>query len=179
MRRTLSLLVLLPLLAACTPTQTAVDTGSTSSPAAMIADIKPVLNVKLDQTTTEDAQGVPSTKATLTFSGVVDKVVDLGNIQGPITAVDEKAYVNYVEPLGNVALVLTAWFAGQGEEIWVTQHMDTKAVSVQHRYGGEEGTCTDPEQIAEFSVPATVSFTFEGLGTRVDQSSLAFCRTQN
>lgn len=133
------------------------------------------LSVTLEKTVQEDAQAVPHTKAILRLSGEVMQEVDLGDIQGELMMVNPSAYDVYREPNADVVAVLTSWFAGQGQEIIIAQSRDPHALTVTHRYGDEEGTCTAPTSLAHFPLQDFVQVTLSGFEPAVGQSSLQFC----
>lgn len=128
----------------------------------------------LEQTTTTDDQSIPHTSAKLRMSGAaMELALDLGeNIQGPLQYVNPAAYSTY-DTEGEVVAVLTAWFAGQGEEILMVSR--NGVMTIQHRFGDETGSCTDWEIIAEPTLPAEAAVELAGFGDPIEQSSLAFC----
>ncbi len=165
MRTALSTLSLVLLLAACAP-QTGSDTSSSSSP----KDRGTVVSIALQKSSeTNEADGVVHTTATLQLGGALEETVDLGDIQGELFVVE-----NANDNDADVVAMLTAWFAGQGEEIIIT-HADDK-LTVSHIYGDESGFCTEPETIAEFELSDRMSVELLGFDETVEQSSLAFCK---
>lgn len=163
-----ALLVSLVLVACSTTAPTdSTDGMSTSSKSFDIT-------VAFAQTTSEDANGIMKTDATLTFSGAaMQNEVSLGdNVQGQLEFVNPASYP--ANPNGKTIALFTTWFAGQGEEILLTQATDGK-LWITHRYGDESGTCTEWEAIAEVPAPADATIKVEGLTAPIDASSLAFC----
>ncbi|NOS68131.1 MAG: hypothetical protein HOO67_07290 [Candidatus Peribacteraceae bacterium] len=176
MRRLLPALALLALVA-CTPATPPADTSGTSSSDARVMAGKGLL-IRVEKTMTEDAQGIQHTKAVLHVSGVIEKDIDLGDIQGELFTVDPHTYPVYAEQENKPETigVFTAWWAGQGEEITVKLH--NGKLLVDHRYGDEQNTCTTPEQIAEVDLGGDVVVEFENLPDPTAKSSIAFCDTK-
>jgi hypothetical protein len=133
------------------------------------------LMIRVEQNVTEDAQGVPHNKAKLVISGVANKEVDLGDIQGELQYVDPASYPVYAEQenLPETVGLFTSWFAGQGEEVSVT--IFNQYLYVGHRMGDESGTCTKSEELAQIKLGRDVVVEWENLPTQIPNSSLAFC----
>ncbi len=135
------------------------------------------LSITLEKTMTEDVQATILTNATLTFAGATTQTLALDEIQGDLMYVDPTTYPLYKQDGSDVVAILTAWWAGQGEEIVIRQTDDAHIV-IEHRYGAEDGTCTDPEQLADFALSGKVQSTLENFGEPVAQSSIQFCQEQ-
>ena len=130
-------------------------------------DAGPV-TLEFEKTTSEDELATLHTKASLSAA---DQTIDLGDILGDLIPVKASAYGIYD---GEVLLVLTSWWAGQGEEIVVTRSED--GIMVTHRFGDESGTCTEATVLGEIKVSGDAEVTLKGLGTEIlDQSSIRFC----
>ncbi len=165
--------LLLLALVACAPTIAPIDGAPSTSTPTMIRDGK-TATVTLELSASEDAQATVHTKARLNVTGVVTTIVNLGEVAGPLQVVKESAYGLYKKPNGAPILVLSAWWAGGGDEFVVTRTQD--GLLIQKRSGDESGTCTTLETVGEVALPAGTEVTLEGLGEdRVDQSSLTFC----
>jgi hypothetical protein len=132
--------------------------------------------VRFEQTTTEDAQSVPTTKATLHVTGVVEKDIDLGSLQGALTYVDPSKYPVYAEQENKPETVamFSNWFAGAGQEVSVQIHNQTLIVT--SREGDEGGECTHPKELARVALGKDVVVEWENLPAKSDASSLAFCK---
>ncbi len=162
------------LLVACT-TAAPGTSDQTSSEAGRFMAGKGIL-IRLDKTVTEDEQATTHTKASFHVSGAVDKDIDLGDILGDLVFVDPTTYPVYAEQelKPETIAIFTAWWAGAGEEIQVQLHEQNLIVT--RRSGGEEGVCTEWEEVAKIPLGQDVVVEWEGIeGATVDQSSLAFC----
>ncbi len=171
----------LALIAGCTPATVGTPLeGSSSSSSSVSVAPSGTLEVKLEKTLSEDELATIHTKAFLRLSGAVTQTIDLGDdIQGELVVVNPSAYGAYAAEGGTTVAVLTTWWAGQGEEIYVTQYKDPPAFTVEHRYGDEQGTCTSPELIADVELPAgDVKVELVGFEPTVEQSSLQFCHQE-
>ncbi len=169
------------LLVACTPTDAPGASSSSSSSAAPTASGSTALTVTFSKTVSEDDQAVQHTKATLALAGAVTTSIDLGEIVGELQYVNPSAYGPYAQPAGKgeTVAVLTSWFAGEGEEIIVTQFHDPHRFTVERRYGDESGTCTTTELVKDVELPGDVTIELKGFVSPVDQSTLAFCHEQD
>ncbi len=149
----------------------AVMEGTSSSEAPMSG---PVM-MSLEQSITTDENGIPHNKASLILTGVINRSIDLGDVQGELQLVDPAAYARYTVANGETIAAFSTWFAGQGEEIWVTRYNDPQALTVEHRYGDEGGICNPPGLIADIPLAreVTVDFDASGLET-IDRSSIDF-----
>ncbi len=167
----LVLLALLPVFAACTPVPAPTDTGASAS------SVPPEVTVTLELSASEDAQATVHTKARLNVTGAVTKIVNLGEVPGPLKVVEEKNYQLYMRPSAIPLLVLSSWWAGAGDEFIVTR--TENALSVGKRSGDESGACTAVEPVGEIPLSIDAKVVFAGLGDeRIDQSSLTFCAEQ-
>lgn len=124
----------------------------------------------------EDALATIMTEAVLKLSGAVNQEINLGgDIQGELVVVNPSAYGAYAKEGGETVAVLTTWWAGQGEEIFITKYSDPPSLTVEHRYGDETGICTPPELIADVELAGKVEVSLVGFEPTVAQSSLQFC----
>lgn len=133
------------------------------------------LTISLEKAMTEDAEATLHTKASLRLSGAIDDVIDLDDILGDLLYVDPKAYGVYARPNGQTVAVLTAWWAGQGEEIVITQMTAPPSLVIEHRYGDESGECTEAEVLAKYPLTATVRVSLDDFGDPTPQSRIQFC----
>lgn len=156
------------LLVACTPATPPADDGERVMEGTGIM-------IRVEKETTEDEQAVLHTKAILHVTGVAEQDIDLGDIQGELLYVDPATYPVYSEEenMPETVAIFTAWFAGQGEEIRVLLH--NQELIVDHRYGDEQNTCTEYEEIARVALGRDVVVEWENLGETTPQSSIAFC----
>lgn len=130
------------------------------------------LTITLEKNVTEDAQATPHTKAVLYFTGAADRTVDLPEILGELMYVDSAAY----EPYGDdVVAVFTSWWAGQGDEFVLRKTLDPATLTIEHRTGDEEGSCTPPAIVGTYEMPGDITVTIEGVDASVAQSSILFC----
>src|SRR3989338_5625092 len=134
------------------------------------------LTITLDTSTwTSDEDGILHSKAILHLRGAVNEIVDLGDILGELSYVNPIAYEVYRTPEREPVAVLTSWFGGSGEELVLYQLQDPPQFRIEHRFGGEEGVCTEPTIFAAFPLESDVRISFTAFEPEVDQSSLAFC----
>ena len=134
------------------------------------------LQITLNKTNHTDEVATLHTQASLEFTGVLNETVVFDDILGDLVAVKGVGFDVYEKPRSQTLMVLTSWWAGQGEEIVVSRSLDTNILTVSQRYGDEEGTCTDPEVLATFTLPDNIRITMDGISEgAVEQSSLRFC----
>lgn len=126
----------------------------------------------------EDPDGTQRTKATLHLTGAVGRDLDLGEILGELRHVDPNSYGRYAQSNADTVAAFTTWWAGGGEEIFITQHHDPRTLTIERRYGDEGGVCNPPEKMFEFVLPGEVTVTTENFGDMVERSSIDFPCTQ-
>ncbi len=131
--------------------------------------------IAFDKKVTEDDLATIHTTAALRMTGAITEEVDLGEILGELVQVDPSAYGTYAKDGTEVIAVFTAWWAGQGEEIIVRHDKTAAVLSVDHRYGDESGSCTEPQNMAEFPLAASSTLELQDTGETAAQSSLKFC----
>ncbi len=202
--RILSASLLLPLaLVACTPTpapapEARTDVAPISENEVVVADNEAVasivpgtgtaLTVALETRESEDDQSTITTTATLRFAGAVSGTLILPTILGQLNFVDPGTYgpSEYAEETDAVVVaVLSAWWAGSGEEIRITHHRgETPSLAVEHRFGNE-GTAEDPGQctpaalLGEMRLPRDATIILTGFGEAAPSSALDYCNDQD
>jgi hypothetical protein len=158
-------LTLLPVIAACTATS-----PDASKPAVPL----PGVTVTLELSASTDELATVHTRARLNMTGVVQRIMDLGEVQGALQVVKSPAYDLYQKPNSKPLLILTSWWAGAGDEFILSQTDD--GVMLQKRSGDEQGNCTALETLAEVELPTGTPVKLAVPSTEhVDQSSLKFC----
>jgi hypothetical protein len=192
--RSLHLLpVLLLALGACAtaPVTVPEPASSSSSVSAQPVSAAPVapqftgsgtkLTIRLEKSESEDSGGVLRTKATLHLTGAINTDVPLKDIVGHLSLAQKP----YVQPAGSgtTVAVLSAWWAGGGEEIWITQYHNPHALTVEYIRGSEgdpdappADTCDGPGLITDLPMQGDVTVTLEGFGKATAPSVLAWCQ---
>jgi hypothetical protein len=181
--RTFALVLFTAFLAACQTTQPQVEyvaeelmSSSSSSVSESSASLSDRLTVRLEKTVVQDDDATVRTRAFLHLSGALNETINLGDeILGELQYVDPKSYGRFAYDNADTVAVLTTWWAGQGEEIYITQFHDPHAFTVEHRYGDEGGICSPPGLIVDLPLQGDVQITLEGFGEpTVERSSIDF-----
>ena len=180
--------LLLLALVACTPAAPATDTTAQSSSEASIvaestlqAGTGTVLTIELQTTQTEDEFGTPLTTAVLRMSGTLEGDVTLPPITGTLSYVDPRSYIFAPPEAKTTTLaVLSAWFAGGGQEVAITRDHINGRLLVWYRAGDEgtaeePGVCTPLEIIASHNVPAGTEVRMAGFLDPIAHSALNYC----
>ncbi len=154
--------------------------SASSSVASSLAAGQPTtqsnaVTVTLEKSTSTDAQATVHTKAVLHLSGAVMKAVDLGDILGELRYVNHATYDLYRQKNGDPVAVLSAWWAGGGEEFVLTQFHDPHYFTIEKRYGDESGNCDPPGLVGDYPLQGDITVSLQNFGEPVDQSSLQFC----
>lgn len=136
------------------------------------------LVVRLEKEVTTDAQATVHTKATLHLTGALERTIDLGNIFGELQYVNPKAYARYHYDNADTVAAFSTWWAGQGEEIFITQFHQPHSLTVERRYGDEGGICNPPDRIIDLPLPGDVRITLQNVGEpTLDRSTIDFACT--
>jgi hypothetical protein len=167
MKRLLSASVLLLLLAACKPSTNTTDNGRVMDGTGLM--------IRLEQNITYDKDAIPHNKAIMHVTGVAEADIDLGDVYGDLLYVDPASYPTYSgnENMPETVAMFTTWFAGQGEEFNVK--LQNQNLIIDHRYGDEQGTCTELMQVTSIPLGKDVVVEWDSLPEKTDKSSLAFC----
>lgn len=172
--RHLSLLLLFPLLTGCVTVK--IDQTPENSSSSSVAAMGNVLTIQLEKSTTESSDAIPTTKAILKLSGAVDRTIVIPDITGELMNVKPGGFVAYEQESGETVAIVTAWFAGGGDEIVITRMHDTHTLIIEHRQGDEEGTCPPGVSLANIALAEDVTVSLQGFGEpTAEQSSLEFC----
>ncbi len=179
--------LLLLALAACAPAAPVTDTATQSSSEASImaestlqAGTGTTLTIELQTTQIEDA-GTPVTTAVLHMSGTIEGNVTLPPITGTLSYVDPRSYIFAPPEARTTTLaVLSAWFAGGGQEVAITRDHINKRVLVWYRAGDEgtaetAGECTPLNVIASHDVPEGTEVRLAGFSDPIEHSALNYC----
>ncbi len=179
--------LLLLALAACAPAAPVTDTTTQSSEASIMAESTlqagtgTVLTIELQTTQAEDEFGTPLTTAVLHMSGTLEGDVTLPPITGTLSYVDPRSYIFAPPEAKTTTLaVLSAWFAGGGQEVAITRDHINGRLLVWYRAGDEgtaeaAGNCTALAIIASHNVPAGTEVRMAGFLDPIEHSALNYC----
>ncbi|KKW38883.1 hypothetical protein A2454_06020 [Candidatus Peribacteria bacterium RIFOXYC2_FULL_55_14] len=137
------------------------------------------LTIRLEKSTTSDSDGTFHTRALLHLTGALNQTIELEDILGELMYVSPSGYDRFNYENAETVAVVTAWWAGQGEEIYITQFHDPHTLTVEHRYGDESGVCFPPGMIADLPLSGDVEIDLENFGLpTVERSSIDFPCTE-
>lgn len=138
--------------------------------------------VRLDQSVTEDAQGVPHTEATVHVTGAMTEDFALNDfgLQGELRYVNPQTYPVYAEQENKpeIIAIFTSWFAGFGHEVRLSLDPQNYFLMLEIREGDETNDCTPWELLHTFVLPQDTVVDVEHSGAPIQQSSLSFCDQQ-
>jgi len=149
--------------------------GSTMMDVSSAAFSGATLTIRLEKNTTSDADGTFHTRALLHLTGALNQTIELEDILGELMYVSPSGYGRFKYENAETVAVVTAWWAGQGEEIYITQFHDPHTLTVEHRYGDESAICSPPGMVADLPLLGDVNIDLENFGLpTVERSSIDF-----
>lgn len=139
------------------------------------------LSIELQKTPSEDADGTQRTTAVLKMTGTLTGDIQLPAILGTLSYVDPRSYIFAPPEARTTTLaVLSAWFAGGGQELAITRDHINNRLLVWYREGDEgtaeePGVCTSLSIIASYNVPKGTTVRLAGFSDPIGHSALNYC----